>query len=182
VTLTYIRGSVDIQNEHGSIHLARAVGNTKLEAPNCEVQVEELGGSLTASVRGDPLTATLVKGPATIVATASSVTLTDVTGPIQVTGTDTPVEVVRPGSEVTVNTTNQEISLASSGKGFRIDARTVEGEVVSDIDQLHVPEESPSHFAGVLGDGKHHYRLSTTHASIHILSASSENSSSRDDS
>ncbi|MCI0569106.1 MAG: DUF4097 domain-containing protein [Acidobacteria bacterium] len=175
VTASDIRGSMEIVDVHGTVRVERAGADLKVTAPNCEIWVENLAGNLTATVEGDPLTATQVKGGVKIVASASSVTLTDVQGLIEVSGTHTPVEIIRPGADVEVSTTNQEITIASpAAGGFRIDARAEQGEVECDIDELHVPEDRPAHFAGSTGDGRLRYRLNTSHATISIQRTSSD--------
>ena len=175
VTVSDIRGNVEIVDEHGSIRVERAEADLKVTAPHCEIWVENLSGGLTATVESDPLTATRVKGGVKVVASASSVTLTDVQGLIEVSGTHTPVQISRPGADVEVSTTNQEIRIASpAARGFRVDARAEQGEVESDIDELHVPEDRPAHFAGSTGDGRIRYRLNTSHATISILRTESD--------
>jgi DUF4097 and DUF4098 domain-containing protein YvlB len=182
VTASDVRGPMEIVDEHGSVRVERAGADLKVTAPHCEVWVENLAGSLTATVEGDPLTATGVKGAVKVVASASSVTLTDVQGLIEVSGTHTPVQVSRPGADVEVSTTNQEICIASpSGRGFRVDARAEQGEVESDIDELHVPEDRPGHFAGSTGDGRIRYRLNTSHATISILRTASDSADTEED-
>jgi len=175
VTASDIHGNLEIVDEHGSVRVERAGADLKITAPHCEVWVENLAGSLTGTVESDPFTAVRVRGAVKVVASASSVSLTDVQGVIEVSGTHTPVQITRPGADVEVSTTNQEISLASpAGRGFRVDARAEEGEVESDIDELHVPEDRPAHFAGSTGDGRTRYRLNTSHATISILRSESD--------
>jgi DUF4097 and DUF4098 domain-containing protein YvlB len=175
VTVSDVRGNLDIVDEHGSIRVERAGADLKVTAPHCDVWVEDVAGSLTATIEGDSLTGKNVRGSAKVVASASSVTLTDIQGLIEVSGTHTPVEIIRPGASVEVSTTNQEIRIASPvGRGFRVDARSEQGEIESDIDELHVPEDRPAHFAGSMGDGSARYRLSTSHATISILRTESD--------
>lgn len=182
VTLSGVRGHAEVIGEHGSIRAERVQGDLKLTAPHCEVEVENLGGSLTANLQGDPLTAASIQGGVKIVASASDVKLTDVKGPIEVSGTHTPVEVIRPGANVEVNTTNQEIRLISpAARGFRIDARSDQGEVESDLEALHVSGERPPHFAGAVGDGGIRYRLTTSHATISILTTSAAAARKKDE-
>jgi|GEM_PF-2066890 len=170
VTASDIRGNLEIIGEHGSIRVERAEADLKITAPHCEIWVENLAGDLTATAESDPFTATRVKGGVKLVVSASSVTLTDVQGLIEISGTHTPVQIIRPGADVEVSTTNQEIEIASpAARGFRVDARAEQGEVESDIDELHVPLDRPSHFAGSMGDGRVRYRLITSHATISIL-------------
>jgi len=170
VTASDIRGNLEIVGEHGSIRVERAEADLKITAPHCEIWVENLAGALTATAQSDPFTAKRVKGGVKVAVTASSVTLTDVQGRIEVTGTHTPVQIIRPGADVEVSTTNQEIEIASpAARGFRVDARSEQGEVESDIEELHVPLDRPAHFAGSMGDGRVRYRLITSHATISIL-------------
>jgi DUF4097 and DUF4098 domain-containing protein YvlB len=172
IVLEGIRGPVDLSSEHGSVRLERVGGEAKLVVPHCEVTARDIRGNLTVTVQGESLEASSIQGTVKVDSSAGSVRLTDVAGAIEVTGTHTPVEIVRPGSDVTVATSNQEIELASpSRKGFRLDARSDQGEVESDIDQLHLPSERPSRFAGVVGAGGARYRLSTSHSTISVLSA-----------
>jgi len=181
VTVAGVAGHAEILDEHGAIRVERARSDLKLTAPHCEVEVEHLGGSLTANLEGDPITATSVEGGVKIVVSASDVTLTDVKGPIEVSGTHTPVEIVRPGAQVEVSTTNQEIRLLSpAARGFRIDARSDQGEVESDIEALHLPADRPSHFAGSAGDAGVRYRLATSHATISILKSAENAKNSKD--
>ncbi|HEV8375131.1 MAG TPA: DUF4097 family beta strand repeat-containing protein [Candidatus Polarisedimenticolia bacterium] len=175
IVLEDIHGPVDLTNEHGSIRLERIEAEARLVVPHCTLTLRDLRGNLAATVQGDSLEATSVRGTVKVESSAGSVKLTDVLGAIEVTGTHTPVEVIRPGSDVTVTTSNQEIELASpSRKGFRLDARSDQGEVESDMDQLHLPEDRPSRFAGVVGGGVARYRLSTSHSTISIRSTSPE--------
>jgi len=172
ITLEDVRGALELVNEHGRVRLERAGADVKLNAPHCDVTVENVEGSLNATVQADPLEASFVKGAVKVQASASSVKLSDVRGPILVAATHTPVEIVRPGSDIEVATTNQEIEVTSpAGKGFRLDARTEQGEVESNIAELHLPEDRPSRFAGVVGNGQARYRLTTSHSTISILSS-----------
>ena len=182
VTASDIRGNLEIIGEHGSIRVERAEADLKITAPHCEIWVENLAGALTATAESDPFTATRVKGGVKVEVSASSVTLTDVQGRIEVSGTHTPVQITRPGADVEVSTTNQEIEIASpAARGFRVDARAEQGEVESDIEELHVPEDRPGHFAGSTGDGRIRYRLKTSHATISILKTASDSADAEED-
>ena len=175
-------GAVDLTDEHGSVRVERAGGDVRLNVPHCDVTVSDVKGSLTATVESDSLQAERVRGSVKIQASASEVRLTDIAGAIVVAGAHTPVEILRPGSDVEVSTTNQEVRLTSPAtSGFRLDARADQGEVESDLTDLHVPGDRPSHFAGMFGDGRRRYRLATSHSTISVLSAPGASSSSEDE-
>jgi DUF4097 and DUF4098 domain-containing protein YvlB len=182
IEITDAAAAVDLVDEHGSVRVRRAGGDVRLNAPHCEVEVSDVKGGLTATVESDSLRAERVGGAVKIQASASEVSLTDVTGAIVVAGAHTPVEIVRPGSDVEVSTTNQDVRLSTPAtSGFRLDARAEQGEVESDLEELHVPGDRPSHFAGMFGDGKRRYRLATSNATISVLSAPTAASKSDDD-
>jgi len=141
----------------------------QVQARNSSTTVQKVAGSVTATIESEPLEISDVRGGVTVQADVTSVRLENVKGAIQVNGRHTDVEVIHPESDVEIQTTHQAIELsAPAGHGFRVDATSEQGEVESDIPELHLPEGAVSHFAGSVGDGRARYKLSTSHSTIRI--------------
>ncbi len=169
VSVSDAAGDVKIRADRGEVRVEKAGGNVDVGARHATVTLEKIQGAVTASVEEDPLDASDVEGAATVQADRTSVSLTDVRGRIRVTASHTDVTLVRPGSDVTVETTLQPIDLTvPPDRGFRVEAISEGGEIVSDLPALHLPAEPPSRFAGTLGDGRLRYRLTTSHSTIRI--------------
>jgi DUF4097 and DUF4098 domain-containing protein YvlB len=173
VTVEDARGNVTIRNSRGEVRVEGAGGDVDVQARNSPTTLEQVSGNVTVSVEADPLEVSDVRGTVTVQADVTSVRLADVRGRIQVTGRHTDVALIRPQSDVDVQTTLQAIELSvPANHGFRVEATSDQGEIESDLPELHLPEEPASHFAGSLGDGHSRYKLSTSHSTIRIRKGS----------
>jgi hypothetical protein len=168
-TVTDAVGPVTIRSRHGAVTLRRIRGNVNVDAPHSSVTLAEIGGDLDAAVVADPLEAEGIAGSARVQAEATSVEVTDVRGVLRVTGSHTDVRVVRPGGNVEIQTTHQGIDLTPpAGAGFRLEARSDRGDVVSSFPGLATPGDAGERFSGVTGDGSRRYVLATSYGTIQI--------------
>ena len=168
LTLSDIHGKVNLQGEYGGdIHLERVDQTVHFHSSRTDLEFARLPGDMSMSM--DNLHATQVIGPVRIVTHSKDLELSQVFGDTHIEDKNARVELDMAGSypvEVKNMKGDIEISLPN-GSGVNVDARTRNGDIVSDFPLSIMGDENKT-ATGTVGKGGPQLTLSTEHADLRI--------------
>jgi len=168
LTLSDIHGKVNLQGEYGGdVHLERVDQTIHFHSSRTDMELGRLPGDMSMSM--DNLHVTQVVGPVRIVTHSKDIEMNQVFGEVHIEDKNARVELEMAGSypvEVKNMKGDVEVSLPA-GSGVTVDARTKNGDIVSDFPLSIMGDESKT-ASGIIGKGGPQLSLSTEHADLRI--------------
>jgi Putative adhesin/Domain of unknown function (DUF5668) len=170
VSVTDVKGALQLDGEFGeSVKLARISKNVGFKSSRTDLEFSRIDGEL--DLDSDDLHAEQITGPVHLTTRSKQVHLEDVSGDLRVQNENGGVEVsMRSLGNVQIDDRNGDIHLSVPDKaGFRLDARTRDGEIQSDFAELQVDNnDRQAKATGTVGNGASHIVLNNEHDGIEI--------------
>jgi hypothetical protein len=175
VSVADVKGSVQLDGEfHESVKLARITKNVVFKSSRTDMEFSHIEGSL--DLDSDDLHAEQITGPLHLTTRSKNIRLEEVSGDVRLQNDNGAIEVgMRTLGNVQIDSRNGGIQLRLPDKaGFRLDARTRDGEIQSDFPELKVNnDEHEGKASGSVGNASSHIVLNNEHEGIEIRKASS---------
>src|SRR6202140_4214801 len=175
VSVADIKGAVQLDGEfQESIKLARITKTVTFKSSRTDMEFSRIEGTL--DLDSDELHAEQITGPLHLTTRSKNIRLEQVSGDVRLQDDNGAVEVgMRTLGNVQIDNRNGDIQLSVPDKaGFRLDARTRDGEIQSDFPELKVNnDEHEAKASGSVGNALSHIVLNNEHNSIEIRKASS---------
>ncbi len=170
VSVTDVKGALQLDGEFGeSVKLARISKNVNFKSSRTDLEFSRIDGEL--DLDSDDLHAEQITGPVHLTTRSKQIHLEDVSGDLRVQNENGGVEVsMRSLGNVQIDDRNGDIHLSVPDKaGFRLDARTRDGEIQSDFAELQVDNnDRQAKATGTVGNGASHIVLNNEHDGIEI--------------
>jgi Putative adhesin len=176
VSVADVKGAVQLDGEfQESVKLARITKSVTFKSSRTDMEFSRIEGSL--DLDSDDLHAEQITGPLHLTTRSKNIRLEDVSGDVRLQNDNGTIEVgMRTLGNVQIDSRNGDIQLSVPDKaGFRLDARTREGEIQSDFPELKVSnDEHEAKASGSVGNASAHIVLNNEHDGIEIRKASSK--------
>jgi len=176
VSVADVKGSAQLDGEfQESVKLERISKTVTFKSSRTDMEFSRIDGSL--DLDSDELHAEQITGPLHLVTRSKNVRLDEVSGDVRLQDDNGAIEVgMRTVGNVQIDNRNGSLQLSLPDKaGFRLDARTRDGEVQSDFPELKVNnDEHEGKASGSVGNGAAHIVLNNEHDGIEIRKASSQ--------
>jgi hypothetical protein len=176
VSVTDVKGSVQLEGEFSeSVKLARIAKTVVFKSSRTEMEFSKLDGQL--DLDSDDLRASQLAGPLRLTTRSKNITLDGVSGDVRLQDQNGGVEVnMHSLGNVQIDNRNGDIQLGIPDKpGFRIDARTRDGEIQSDFPELKVNNgEREGTASGTVGSPTAHLVINNEHGGIELRKASAQ--------
>jgi hypothetical protein len=176
VSVADIKGAVQLDGEfQESVKLARITKTVTFKSSRTDMEFSRIEGSL--DLDSDELHAEEITGPLHLTTRSKNIRLGDVSGDVRLQDDNGAVEVVmRALGNVQIDNRSGAIQLSLPDKaGFRVDARTRDGEIQSDFAELKVNnDDHEARASGSVGNGSSHIVLNNEHDNIEIRRASAQ--------
>jgi hypothetical protein len=176
VSVSDVTGSVQLDGEfQESVKLARIAKAVTFKSSRSDMEFSRIDGSL--DLDSDDLHADGIIGPLHLTTRSKNLRLEDVTGDVRLQDDNGSVELgMRTVGNIQIDNRSGDIQLNLPDKaGFRLDARTREGEIQSDFADLKVSnDEHEARANGTVGNGASHIVLNNEHDNIEIRKASTQ--------
>jgi hypothetical protein len=173
VSVADVKGAVQLDGEfQESVKLARISKTVSFKSSRTDMEFSGIEGSL--DLDSDELHAEEVTGPLHLNTRSKNVRLDEISGDVRVQDDNGTVEVVMSKlGNVQIDNRNGDLQLSLPEKsGFRLDARTRDGEIQSEFPELRVNnDEHESKASGSVGNGTAHIVLNNEHDGIEIRKA-----------
>jgi hypothetical protein len=173
VSVADVKGAAQLDGEfEESVKLAQISKTVSFKSSRTDMEFASMEGSL--DLDSDELHAEQVNGPLHLTTRSKNVHLDEVSGDVRLQDNDGTVEVaMRTVGNVQIDNRNGDLQLSLPEKaGFRLDARTHDGEIQSDFPELKVDnDDHESKATGSVGSGTAHIVLSNEHEGIEIRRA-----------
>ncbi len=173
VSVADVKGAVQLDGEfQESVKLARVTKTVTFKSSRTDMEFSRIEGSL--DLDSDELHAEEITGPLHLTTRSKNIRLGDVSGDVRLQDDNGSVEVVmRALGNVQIDNRSGDIQLSLPDKaGFRVDARTRDGEIQSDFAELKVNnDEHEAKASGSVGNGSSHIVLNNEHDNIEIRRA-----------
>jgi Putative adhesin/Domain of unknown function (DUF5668) len=170
VSVTDVKGALQLDGEFGeSVKLARISKNVAFKSSRTDLEFSRIDGEL--DLDSDDLHAEQITGPVHVTTRSKQIHLEEVSGDLRVQNENGGVEVsMRSLGNVQIDDRNGDIHLSVPDKaGFRLDARTRDGEIQSDFAELQVDNnDRQAKATGTVGNGASHIVLNNEHDGIEI--------------
>jgi DUF4097 and DUF4098 domain-containing protein YvlB len=170
VSVTDVKGTVQLDGEFNeSVKLARVSNNVLFKSSRTDLEFSRIDGEL--DLDSDDLHAEELFGPVHLTTRSKEINLEDVSGDLRVQDANGGVEAsMRSLGNVQIDDRNGDIHLSVPDKaGFRLDARTRDGEIESDFPDLKIDNnDNESRATGTVGNGASHIVINNEHAGIEI--------------
>ncbi len=170
VSVTDVKGAVQLDGEFNeSVKLARIRNNVLFKSSRTDLEFSRIDGEL--DLDSDDLHAEELFGPVHLTTRSKEINLEDVSGDLRVQDANGGVEAsMRSLGNVQIDDRNGDIHLSVPDKaGFRLDARTRDGEIESDFPDLKVDNnDHESKATGTVGNGASHIVINNEHDGIEI--------------
>lgn len=174
VSVADIKGGVQLDGEfQESVKLARIAKTVTFKSSRTDMEFSRIEGSL--DLDSDELHAEQITGPLHLTTRSKNIRLGDVSGDVRLQDDNGAVEVaMRTVGNVQIDNRSGDIQLSLPEKaGFRLDARTRDGEIQSDFSELKINnEEHEAKASGSVGNASSHIVLNNVHDNIEIRRAS----------
>ncbi|HTS37844.1 MAG TPA: DUF4097 family beta strand repeat-containing protein [Candidatus Solibacter sp.] len=174
ITVTDVKGGVQLEGEfQESVKLERIAKSVTFKSSRTDLEFSRIDGSL--DLDSDDLHADEITGPLRLTTRSKNIRLERVSGDVRLQDDNGTVEVImRTLGNVQIDNRNGDIQLAVPDKaGFRLDARTRDGEIQSEFEELKVNNsEHEAKATGSVGNGASHIVLNNEHDGIQIRKAS----------
>jgi hypothetical protein len=176
VSVADVKGGVQLDGEfQESVKLARIAKTVTFKSSRTDMEFSKIEGSL--DLDSDELHAEQITGPLHLTTRSKNIRLEEVSGDVRLQNDNGAIEVgMRTLGNVQIDSKNGGIQLSLPDKaGFRLDARTRDGEIQSDFGELKVDNgEHEAKANGSVGNGSAHIVLNNEHDGIEIRKASSQ--------
>src|SRR4029077_1780633 len=174
VSVTDVKGAAQLDGEFmESVKLSRISSTVSFKSSRTDMTFSKIDGDL--DLDSDDLRAEQVGGPVHLTTRSKNIRLQDVSGDVRMQDSNGGVEVgMRALGNVQIDNRQGDIQLTVPDKpGFRVDARTRDGEIQSDFPDLKVENgEREARASGQVGNGGVHIVLNNEHGGIEIRKAS----------
>jgi len=174
ISVSDVKGAAQLEGEFGeSVKLARISKNVSFKSSRTDLEFSRIDGDL--NLDSDDLHADKITGPLHLTTRHKQIRLDDVSGDIRLQDENGAVEVsMRSLGNVQIDSRGGAISLSVPDKaGFRLDARTRDGEIQSDFPELKISNsDREAKASGSVGNGASHIVLNNEHDGIEIHRAS----------
>src|SRR5580704_7010045 len=175
VSVADIKGAVQLDGEfQESIKLARITKTVTFKSSRTDMEFSRIEGTL--DLDSDELHAEQITGPLHLTTRSKNIRREQVSGDVRLQHDNGAVEVgMRTLGNVQIDNRNGDVQLSLPDKaGFRLDARTRDGEIQSDFAELKVNnDEHEAKASGSVGNASSHIVLNNEHDGIEIRKASS---------
>ena len=175
VSVADIKGALQLDGEfQESIKLARITKAVTFKSSRTDMEFSRIEGTL--DLDSDELHAEQITGPLRLTTRSKNIRLEQVSGDVRLQDDNGAVEVgMRTLGNVQIDNRNGDVQLSLPDKaGFRLDARTRDGEIQSDFAELKVNnDEHEAKASGSVGNASSHIVLNNEHDGIEIRKASS---------
>jgi hypothetical protein len=174
VSVSDVKGAAQLDGEfEESVKVARVSKSVAFKSSRTDMEFSRIDGDL--DLDSDDLHADQITGPTRLITRSKEIRLQDVSGDVRLQDANGGVEVTMrsPGS-VQIDNRQGDIQLSLPEKsGFRVDARTRDGEIQSDFSELKVDNgDHQATATGTVGNGAAHIVLTNEHAGIEIRKSS----------
>jgi putative adhesin/cell wall-active antibiotic response 4TMS protein YvqF len=174
VTVADVKGGVQLEGEfQESVKLARITKTVTFKSSRTDMEFSRIEGTL--DLDSDELHAEQITGPLRLTTRSKNIRLDEVSGDVRLQDDNGAIEVgMRSLGNVQIDSRNGSIQLSLPDKaGFRLDARTRDGEIQSDFPELKVNnDEHEAKASGSVGNASSHIVLNNEHDGIEIRKAS----------
>ncbi|MFZ0807604.1 MAG: DUF4097 family beta strand repeat-containing protein [Candidatus Sulfotelmatobacter sp.] len=174
VSVNDVTGNVQLDGEfQESVKLARITKTVTFKSSRTDLEFSRIDGSL--DLDSDDLHADGITGPLHLTTRSKNLRLEDVAGDVRLQDDNGSVELgMRTVGNIQIDNRSGDIQLNLPDKaGFRLDARTRDGEIQSDFPELKVSnDEHEAKANGLVGNGSSHIVLNNEHDNIEIRKAS----------
>jgi len=176
VSVSDITGSVQLDGEfQESVKLARIAKTVTFKSSRTDMEFSRIEGSL--DLDSDELHADEITGPLHLNTRSKNLRLDSVSGDVRLQDDNGSIELgMRTLGNIQIDNRSGDIQLSLPEKsGFRLDARTHDGEIQSDFPELKVNnDEHEAKASGSVGNGTSHIVLNNEHDNIEIRKASAQ--------
>jgi hypothetical protein len=176
VSVADVKGSVQLDGEfQESVKLARIAKTVTFKSSRTDMEFSRIEGSL--DLDSDELHAEQITGPLHLNTRSKNIRLEDVSGDVRLQDDNGGVEIgMRTLGNVQIDNRGGDVQLSLPDKaGFRLDARTRDGEIQSDFAELKVDNgEHEGKASGSVGNGSSHIVINNEHDGIEIRKASTQ--------
>jgi len=173
ISVSDVKGSVQLDGEfQESVKLERITKTVTFKSSRTDLEFSRIGGTL--DLNSDELRAEQITGPLHLTTRSKNIHLDEVSGDVRLQDNDGAVEIgMRTVGNVQIDNRNGDVQLSLPEKaGFRLDARTRDGEIQSDFPELKVSnDEHESRASGSVGNGSSHIVVNNEHDGIEIRRA-----------
>ena len=173
ISVSDVKGSTQLDGEFSeSVKLARIGKTVTFKSSRTDMEFSKIDGDL--DLDSDDLRADQIFGPLRLTTRSKNIRLDSVAGDVRLQDQNGAVEVnLRSLGNVQIENRDGDVQLGVPDKpGFRLDARTHDGEIQSDFLELKVNNGSREATAsGVFGGGGPHIVVNNEHGGIEIRKA-----------
>lgn len=170
ISVDDVQGAVQLDGEFmESVKLARITKTVNFKSSRTDMEFSKIDGSL--DLDSDDLRANQITGPLRLTTRAKEIRLDNVSGDARVQNEDGGVELdMRTAGNVQIDNRKGDIKVSlPEHAGFRVDARTRDGEIQSDFSELNVSNNDDNgKVNGSVGNGSAHLVLNNEHGGIEI--------------
>jgi hypothetical protein len=174
VTVSDVKGSAQLDGEfQESVKLERIAKTVSFKSSRTDMEFSRIDGTL--DLDSDELHAGEIIGPLRLNTRSKNIRLDGLSGDVRLQDDNGAVELVmRTVGNMQIDNRNGDIQLSLPEKaGFRLDARTRDGEIQCDFPELTVSnQERESKANGSVGNGSSHIVINNEHDNIEIRKAS----------
>ena len=174
VSVSDVKGGVQLDGEfQESVKLARIEKSVTFKSSRTDMELSRIEGSL--DLDSDDLHAEEITGPLHLTTRSKNIRLEGVSGDVRLQDDNGTVELgMRTVGNVQIDNHNGDIQLNLPEKaGFRLDARTRDGEIQSDFPELQVNNgDHEGKATGSVGNAASHIVINNEHDGIEIRKAS----------
>jgi hypothetical protein len=176
VSVSDVKGSLQLDGEfQESVKVARISKSVAFKSSRTDMEFSRLEGSL--DLDSDDLHADQITGPVHLTTRSKNIRLEDVSGDVRLQNDNGTIELLmRSLGNVQIDSRSGDIQLSVPEKsGFRVDARTRDGEIQSDFPELKInSDDHESKATGSVGNGASHIVLNNEHSAIEIRRAGAQ--------
>jgi len=172
-TVKNVGGDLQILTRNGSVDVSGVKGSATIDNSYAPINVQNVQGDLTITGRNNSVDVDHIEGDIRANSSYQNVTIRDPRGAVTVTSRngDLLLSFARvPEKNVSIDSRYANVTLElPSNSAFKIDARTVYGDVDSDFDGLHVDRSNRERMIhGELGHDGPQLTISTRNGSIRL--------------
>jgi DUF4097 and DUF4098 domain-containing protein YvlB len=168
-----VKGTVQLEGEFDeSVKLAHLGKSVTFKSSRTDMEFSKIDGDL--SLDSDDLHAEEITGPLHLLTRSKNIRLEDVSGDVRVQDDNGGVDVeMRSMGNVQIDNREGDIHLGIPEKsGFRLEARTRDGEIQSDYSELKVDNgDDKGNASGSVGNATAHVVINNEHGGIEIRRA-----------
>ncbi len=176
VSVADVKGAVQLDGDfQESVKLARISRTVTFKSARTDMEFSGIAGDL--DLDSDELHAEQITGPLHLTTRSKNIRLDEVSGDVRLQDDNGTIEVgMRTLGNVQIDSRDGDIQLSLPDKaGFRLDARTHDGEIQSDYPELQISTGGvEAKASGSVGNGASHIVLNNEHDGIEIRKASAK--------